>query len=89
MPFVSNLTRPYFPSLIVQEMFGQLHILIFLPLTLLLMIYCTKSSFQAVFISKVVQSNHFQLGPNSVGAFWIFHMNTRTYLVSETFCINR
>jgi hypothetical protein len=64
-------------------MFGQVHILIVLPLGLLLVMYFSTLLFQAVFISKLVHSNQFQLGLRSVGAFRNVYISTRPELVSE------
>lgn len=64
-------------------MFYQDHILFVLPLGLLLVMYFSTPIFQAVFISKLVQSNEFQLGPRSVTVFRNVYVSKRTELVSE------
>jgi hypothetical protein len=68
-------------------MCGQLHILIVLSFGLLLAMYFSTLSLQAVFISRLVQSKQFQLGPRSIGAIRNVHIGTITELASEN-CIS-
>ena len=64
-------------------MFDQVNIMIVLTFGLLLVMHFSTPIFQAVFISKLVYSYQFQMGPRSVGVFRNVYTSKITELVSE------